>query len=84
MAANMAAESVNLRNFSSVLLMLTEFFSRKTIQLHWIIALAEKKILQANFFFKKFKMASKMAAKSLNLSTFGHFNRFEPEFFNGD
>ena len=73
MAANMAAESVNLRNFSSVLLMLTEFFSRKTIQLHWIIALAEKKYYQQFVFFKKFKMASKMADRYLNLSIFYAF-----------
>ena len=84
MAANMAAESVNLRNFSSVLLMLTEFFSRKTIQLHWIIALAEKKYYRQIFFFKKFKMASKMAAKSLNLSTFDAFQSILTGFFNGD
>ena len=70
MAANMAAESVNLRNFSSVLLMLTEFFSRKTIQLHWIIALAEKKILQAIFFLKKIQNG---VQNGRQISKFKHF-----------
>ena len=52
MVANMAAKSVNLRNFSRVLLILTGFFSWKTVQLHWIIALAEKKYYQQIFFQK--------------------------------
>ena len=70
MAANMAAESVNLRNFSSVLLMLTEFFSRKTIQLHWIIAIAEKKYFRQIFFLQKIQNG---VQNGRQISKFKHF-----------
>ena len=82
MAANMAAKNVNLRNFRDFLSISTRFFKRLIIISYQTIALGVKKS-STDFFKKKFKMATNMAAKYVIFNNFYVFNRFLRIFFHG-